>query len=100
MIASAMMKSLSISDDGQVPSGMFLPEPSSLSSATPAAERPLNPDLPTRNVLFVFDNFASYMRAPNEGSDDVSEASLKDAQRLLEHARVGGTKLHGYYRRR
>ncbi len=52
------------------------------------AERPLNPDLPTRNALFIFANFASFMRAPNEGAEDVRESALKHAQRLLEHARV------------
>jgi hypothetical protein len=74
-------------DDNEVPPGLSYGIGSSISSSMDK-ERPLNPDLPTRNALFVFANFASYTRAPNEGSDDVKEAQLKYVQRLLEHARV------------
>lgn len=85
LIASAMSRTSL--DDGEVPMGLLYGDESSLSSSM-ERERPLNPDLPNKNALFVFANFASYMRAPNEGSEDVKDAQLRHVQRLLEHARV------------
>lgn len=49
---------------------------------------PINPDLPIKDVLFVFSNFSSYMRSPNQGPAGVSGQDLRHASRLLEHARV------------
>lgn len=50
--------------------------------------QPINPDIPTKDVLFVFSNFASYMKAPNQGATGVSDQELRHASRLLEHVRV------------
>jgi hypothetical protein len=49
---------------------------------------PINPDIPVKDVLFVFSNFSSYMKAPNQGATGVSDQELRHASRLLEHARV------------
>lgn len=54
----------------------------------PGPDAPLNPDLPTKDVLFIFANFASYMRAPGQGHEGVDEAGLRHASRLLNYARV------------
>ena len=52
--------------------------------------RQLSPDLPTRDALYLFSNFASYMRSPHEGAEGiVSNEDFKDTVRLLEFARVG-----------
>ncbi len=76
-------------DDNEVPMGfLYGDEISSLASSAGSSGRPFNPDLPAKNVLFVFANFASYMRAPHEGTEDVRDAQLRHAHRLLEHARV------------
>lgn len=51
--------------------------------------RPLSPDLPTRDALYLFSNFASYMRSPNEGPEGIlSNEDFKDTVRLLDYARV------------
>lgn len=50
--------------------------------------QPINPDIPIKDVLFVFSNFASYMKAPNQGATGVSDQELRHASRLLEHVRV------------
>lgn len=51
--------------------------------------RALSPDLPTRDALYLFSNFASYMRSPNEGPEGiVSNEDFKDTVRLLDYARV------------
>jgi hypothetical protein len=51
--------------------------------------RPLSPDLPTRDALYLFSNFSSYMRSPNEGPDGIiSNEDFKDTVRLLDFARV------------
>lgn len=58
-------------------------------SARHPLTRQLSPDLPTRDTLYLFSNFASYMRSPNEGADGiVSNEDFKDTVRLLEFARV------------
>ncbi|KAJ9093404.1 hypothetical protein QFC21_006434 [Naganishia friedmannii] len=48
---------------------------------------PINPDLPAKDVLFIFVNFASYMKSPHEGASGVQDRELKHASRLLDHAR-------------
>ena len=55
--------------------------------------QPINPDIPHKDVLFIFSNFASYMKAPNQGATGVSDQELRHALRLLEHARVCDTSL-------
>lgn len=51
--------------------------------------RTLSPDLPTRDALYLFSNFASYMRSPNEAAEGiVSNEDFKDTVRLLDFARV------------
>ncbi|WVN86847.1 uncharacterized protein L203_102021 [Cryptococcus depauperatus CBS 7841] len=69
-----------------------IPSPSSLTPLTPSLRsplsRPLSPDLPNRDALYLFSNFSSYMRSPHEGSDSVSPEDFKDTIRLLEHARL------------
>lgn len=51
--------------------------------------RQLSPDLPTRDTLYLFSNFASYMRSPNEGAEGIiSNEDFKDTVRLLDFARV------------
>lgn len=49
---------------------------------------PINPDIPIKDVLFVFSGFSSYMKSPNQGATGVSDGDLRHAARLLEHARV------------
>ena len=52
-------------------------------------ERPLSPDLPTKDALYLFVNFASYMQSPGEGGEGiVSNEDFKDTIRLLDYARV------------
>ena len=60
---------------------------------SPSTRHPLNralsPDLPTRDALYLFSNFSSYMRSPNEGPDGIlSNDDFKDTVRLLDFARV------------
>jgi hypothetical protein len=51
--------------------------------------RPLSPDLPTRDALYLFSNFSSYMRSPNEGPQGITgNEDFKDTVRLLDFARV------------
>lgn len=51
--------------------------------------RALSPDLPTRDCLYLFSNFSSYMRSPNEGPQGISgNEDFKDTIRLLDFARV------------
>jgi len=54
--------------------------------------RALSPDLPTRDALYLFSNFSSYMRSPNEGPGGIiSNEDFKDTVRLLDYARVSST---------
>lgn len=60
---------------------------------SPSSRHPLtkqlSPDLPTRDALYLFSNFASYMRSPDEGADGIlSNEDFKDTVRLLDYARV------------
>ena len=50
----------------------------------------INPDLPTRDSLYVFINFSSYSRSPKQGSQGVRDEQLRHASRLLDYARVRG----------
>jgi hypothetical protein len=50
--------------------------------------RPLSPDLPYRDALYLFCNYSSYMRSPGEGPDGVESGDFRDSVRLLEYARV------------
>ncbi|OCF61932.1 hypothetical protein L486_01596 [Kwoniella mangroviensis CBS 10435] len=71
-------------------SGSPSPSPRSVllsPSKTSPTSRPLSPDLPTRDALYLFSNFSSYMRSPNEGSEGLRADDFKDTIRLLEHAR-------------
>ncbi|WVF68558.1 hypothetical protein IAT40_003327 [Kwoniella sp. CBS 6097] len=65
------------------------------SSRSPGTQRsrsgrhfPFSPDLPNKDALYLFSNFSSYMRSPNEGSDGVRAEDFKDTIRLLDHARA------------
>ena len=49
---------------------------------------PINPDIPIKDVLFVFSGFSSYMKSPNQGATGVNDGDLRHAARLLGHARV------------
>ncbi|WWD20166.1 hypothetical protein CI109_104642 [Kwoniella shandongensis] len=55
---------------------------------SPTSTRPLSPDLPNRDALYLFSNFSSYMRSPNEGSGGIKAEDFKDTIRLLDHART------------
>ncbi|WVQ66336.1 uncharacterized protein L199_004515 [Kwoniella botswanensis] len=71
-------------------SGSPSPSPRSVllsPSKTSPTSRPLSPDLPTRDALYLFSNFSSYMRSPDEGSEGLKADDFKDTIRLLEHAR-------------
>jgi hypothetical protein len=58
-------------------------------SARRRLDRALSPDLPTRDCLYLFSNFSSYMRSPNEGPQGISgNEDFKDTVRLLDFARV------------
>lgn len=68
------------------------------SARSPSTRHPLNrvlsPDLPSRDALYLFSNFSSYMRSPNEGPGGIiSNEDFKDTVRLLDHARVS---YHGH----
>ncbi|WWC73577.1 uncharacterized protein I206_107549 [Kwoniella pini CBS 10737] len=54
---------------------------------TSPTNRPLSPDLPNRDALYLFSNFSSYMRSPNENLKGLQGDDFKDSIRLLEHAR-------------
>ena len=56
--------------------------------------RPLSPDLPTRDALYLFCNFASYMRSPHEGAEGVEAVDFRDTMKLLDYARVRITPHH------
>jgi hypothetical protein len=59
--------------------------------------RALSPDLPTRDALYLFSNFSSYMRSPNEGPDGIlSNDDFKDTVRLLDFARVNQVLYYNY----
>ncbi|WVQ96098.1 hypothetical protein IAU59_003200 [Kwoniella sp. CBS 9459] len=75
-----------LSDNG---SERNLLSPSSRSPGTQRSrsDRPFSPDLPNKDALYLFSNFSSYMRSPNEGSEGVKAEDFKDTIRLLEHAR-------------
>ncbi|KAL7418888.1 hypothetical protein Q5752_006572 [Cryptotrichosporon argae] len=72
-----------------------LPAPQSTQDSSPLSpyprhplERALSPDLPTRDALYLFANFSSYMRSPGEGAEGiVNHKDFHDTVRLLEHAR-------------
>ena len=53
-----------------------------------ASDPVMNPDLPTRDSLYIFVNFSSYTRTPKQGSQGVRDDQLKHASRLLDYARV------------
>jgi hypothetical protein len=56
--------------------------------------RALSPDLPTRDALYLFCNFSSYMRSPHEGAEGITNnEDFRDTIRLLDFARVG--RKHG-----
>lgn len=69
-------------------------------SPSPAAlrhpmTRLLSPDLPPRDALYLFCNFASYMRSPQEGAEGIRDnTDFGDTIRLLDFARVGFVTLH------
>lgn len=80
---------------GQAPSTVLytFAQPSATSSISPSSRypltRPLSPDLPIRDALYLFSNFSSYMRSPHEGAEGiVSSADFRDTIRLLDFARV------------
>lgn len=51
--------------------------------------RLLSPDLPPRDALYLFCNFASYMRSPQEGAEGIRDnTDFGDTIRLLDFARV------------
>jgi hypothetical protein len=57
--------------------------------------RPLSPDLPSRDALYLFCNFSSYMRSPQEGADGIKTSEdFRDTTRLLDYARVSGPVFH------
>ncbi|KAK8849541.1 hypothetical protein IAR55_004876 [Kwoniella newhampshirensis] len=62
--------------------------PSSPSTRSPTSIRPLSPDLPNSDALYLFSNFSSYMRSPHEGGEGVRAEDFKDTIRLLDHARA------------
>lgn len=68
-------------------SGSFnAPSPSSIRHHF---HRPLSPDLPTRDALYLFCNFSSYMRSPQEGAEGIRDnTDFGDTIRLLDFARV------------
>lgn len=51
--------------------------------------RPLSPDLPDRDALYLFANFGSYMRSPDEGATGINNSDdFRDTIRLLDYARA------------
>ncbi|WVW86766.1 hypothetical protein I302_108820 [Kwoniella bestiolae CBS 10118] len=88
-------------DDDPLSGGQQSPSPSPsprsvlLSpSKTSPTSRPLSPDLPSRDALYLFSNFSSYMRSPNEGSEGLRGDDFRDSIRLLEHARWLSSQPH------
>ncbi|RXK38344.1 hypothetical protein M231_04386 [Tremella mesenterica] len=66
----------------------YLPQSASSPSARHPLTRPLSPDLPTKDALYLFSNFASYMRSPGEGAEGIRNSEdFRDTVRLLDHAR-------------
>ena len=57
----------------------------------------LNPDLPSRDALYIFVNFISYTRTPKQGSQGVRDEQLKHASRLLDYARVSLPRMRPFY---
>lgn len=57
----------------------------------------LNPDLPSRDALYIFVNFISYTRTPKQGSQGVRDEQLKHASRLLDYARVSLPRMRLFY---
>ncbi|OCF39541.1 hypothetical protein I317_06651 [Kwoniella heveanensis CBS 569] len=93
--SSAHSASSRLSDTGSTSSKLSSPSsrsPGSTQQRTSTSRsnrhRPFSPDLPNRDALYLFSNFSSYMRSPNEGSDGVKAEDFKDTIRLLEHARA------------
>jgi hypothetical protein len=73
------------------PATKAVPQPAALHGSMVLEQNtaaPINPDIPIKDVLFVFANFSSYMKSPNQGATGVGDAELRHAARLLEHARV------------
>lgn len=69
---------------------------SSSSASRHPLTRPLSPDLPTRDALYVFSNFSSYMQSPNEGAKGVrTKDGFRDSIRLLDYARVSAGHTSG-----
>lgn len=64
------------------------PSPAQDSVIEPSGQAVLNPDLPTRDVLFVFSNMYSYTRTPKQGAQGVTDEDLRHASRLLDYSRV------------
>ena len=59
------------------------------SSNRPPLSRPLSPDLPTQDALYLFSNFSSYMQSPNEGAEGIKNSEdFRDTIKLLDYARV------------
>ena len=70
--------------------GRGLPSPSPASLRHPTT-RLISPDLPPRDALYLFCNFASYMRSPQEGAEGIRDnTDFGDTIRLLDFARVSG----------
>ncbi|EIW69576.1 hypothetical protein TREMEDRAFT_30856 [Tremella mesenterica DSM 1558] len=66
----------------------YLPQSASSPNARHPLTRPLSPDLPTKDALYLFSNFASYMRSPGEGAEGIRNSEdFRDTVRLLDHAR-------------
>lgn len=77
-----------MNDNIQSPEKIASSNSTTISPRTPSS-RPLSPDLPNRDALYLFCNFSSYMRSPHEGSDCIGPEDFKNTIRLLDHARVG-----------
>jgi hypothetical protein len=80
-----------------MPIPMSTPLLSSARSTSPGARhpptRPLSPDLPPRDALYLFANFSSYMRSPDEGAEGITDSGdFQDTIRLLDYARVSGAR--------
>jgi hypothetical protein len=58
------------------------------SKLLPQAARQLSPDLPIKDAVYLFSNFASYMQSPHEGHKGVAYSDFRDTRRLLDFARV------------
>ncbi|OWZ77934.1 hypothetical protein C365_03694 [Cryptococcus neoformans Bt85] len=76
-----------MNDNIQSPEKIASSNSTTISLRTPSS-RPLSPDLPNRDALYLFCNFSSYMRSPHEGSDCIGPEDFKNTIRLLDHARA------------